>query len=284
MCRSSGWLTLILMLMLAHCQQSSDDGLADLLLGAGLAQAASCNADLQRSQANRQFLSGFEAVSDFNGFYLTPQNYQNAAAHELQNTIARTGNAHRGYVYASGPSCPFWQNCNHRGYPTVQLHKSSQGSFRTPVYIEIYTRLDMNVADQQWFSFMTLSADASDSWSRVVLVNLGNLNRGTTNFVHLMHVPLHGQSNWSYQTTETNSPAPYVNGAFVRIEACIDFDPNTGFARVRQNGVLVSEAPVRGACGVLHQAHFGLYAIPTISSGSIYNDDLTIREVSACPF
>jgi hypothetical protein len=49
------------------------------------------------------------------------------------------------------------------------------------------------------------------------------------------------------------------------------------------NDVLVSAAPVSGGCGVLEQAHFGLYAPPAISSGVIYNDDLQIREVSVCP-
>ncbi len=268
---------------LAACTGDSEDYSA-LLAGAALAQAAACNASLSKSQAGRSFSSGFEAVSNFDGFYLVPQNYQGAASHELQNTFARSGNAHRGYVYAAGPNCPVWQNCNHRGYPTIQLHKTSQGGFRTPVYVELYTRLDMTVGDQQWFSFMTISADASDAWSRVVLVNLGNLNLGTNNYVHLMHVPYQGQSAWSFQSSDGSSPAPYSNGAFVRLELCIDLDPSTGFARVRQNGVLVSAAPVRGGCGVVEQAHFGLYAIPTISSGSIYNDDLTIQEVAACPF
>jgi hypothetical protein len=33
--------------------------------------------------------------------------------------------------------------------------------------------------------------------------------------------------------------------------------------------------------GRLAQAHFGLYAAPSITSGVVYNDDLTIREVAS---
>ncbi|WP_244245333.1 hypothetical protein [Leptospira kemamanensis] len=54
-------------------------------------------------------------------------------------------------------------------------------------------------------------------------------------------------------------------------------------AKVWVDSTLVSTANVSGGCGVLEQAHFGLYASPTLSSGSIYNDDLRIQEVSVCP-
>ena len=50
-----------------------------------------------------------------------------------------------------------------------------------------------------------------------------------------------------------------------------------------QDDILVSTAEVRGGCGLLEQAHFGLYAPPDVTSATVYNDDLTIREVAVCP-
>ncbi len=52
-----------------------------------------------------------------------------------------------------------------------------------------------------------------------------------------------------------------------------------GYAKVWQDRQLVSHAQVQGANGLLAQAHFGLYAAPSISNLTVYNDDLTIREI-----
>ena len=153
------------------------------------------------------------------------------------------------------------------------------------MFTEFYVYLNMTVADKQWFSFATFSADKSDAWNRVVLVNLGNLNTGTQNFMHLMHVPNQGLSDWTYQTstkTSTSTQFP-TSSQWVKISVCLNFHPSTGFAKVWQNDVLVSEAQVRGGCNILQQAHFGLYAIQTITGGTVYNDDLKIQEVATCP-
>ncbi|MCR9142307.1 MAG: polysaccharide lyase [bacterium] len=263
----------------------SDPDIGTLLSATVLAQAAACNASLARTQAGRSFTTSFEAVSDFDGFYLVPQNYQNAASHELSTAQVRTGtNSHRGYITAQGPDCGAFANCNHRGYPTVQLHKTAQGGFRTPVLVEFYSYLDMSVPDQRWFSFATFTSDSSDNWARTVLVNLGNLNTGTTNYMHLFHVPTQSRGDWSYQTSDAQSPLAYPSNQWVKVSVCLDFDSTSGNARVFQDGTLVSSAAVQGTCGVLEQAHFGLYAHPGLSSGSVYNDDLSITEVAACPF
>ncbi len=275
----------MLLPILSGCSTESDD-LHEMLGLAIIAQAAACDASLARTQAGRcSFSTSFESVSDFDGSYLVPQNYQSAASHELSTAQARTGSfSHRGYIYGEVGGCAPGANCNHRGYPTIQLHKSTQGGFRTPVLVEFYSYLNMTLPDQRWFSFATFSADSSDLWSRTVLVNLGNLNTGTTNYTHLMHVPNQSQSDWTYQTSDSVNPLAYPMSQWVKMSVCLDFDPQNGSARVQQDGTLVSSAPVRGACGVLEQAHFGLYAHPGLSSGEIFNDDLTITEVAACPF
>ena len=48
-----------------------------------------------------------------------------------------------------------------------------------------------------------------------------------------------------------------------------------------KNGTLVSYAKIYDGNGLLAQAHFGLYAAPSVPAGTIYNDDIEIREVNA---
>jgi hypothetical protein len=49
---------------------------------------------------------------------------------------------------------------------------------------------------------------------------------------------------------------------------------------VRQNDDLVARATVNGGHGRLEQAHFGMYAIPSLTAGTVCNDDL---KISAMP-
>ena len=67
---------------------------------------------------------------------------------------------------------------------------------------------------------------------------------------------------------------------WARIDVLIDFNSVNGYAKLWQNGTLVSYARVEGGNDGLAQAHFGLYASAPGSSGTIYNDKLRIKEVS----
>ncbi len=245
---------------------------------------AGCVSSASKAQAGRSYSTGFEQLSDFNNFYIVPQNYQNTATHQLSASVVRTGSsAHQAQILARGPTCPVWQNCNHRGYPTIQLHKTAAGGHSGMLLIEFYVYMTgFTINNNDWVSFATFSSDASDAWTRVVLVNLGHLNNSASVFTTLMHVPLMEQSGWTYQTT--NPVDAFPMNAWNKISVCLNLSPTNGSAKVWQNGTLVSSAPVQGACGILQQAHFGLYASPTLSAGTMYNDDLTIQEVSACPY
>ena len=64
----------------------------------------------------------------------------------------------------------------------------------------------------------------------------------------------------------------------MELKVFLDFGSN-GYAKVWQNGELVSEAEVKGVKNRLAQAHFGLYCPPQMSSGMVFNDDLEIRMV-----
>ena len=98
-------------------------------------------------------------------------------------------------------------NNNHRGYLTIQLHKTQEGSFKTPRYITFWVWLDIDLTtdyggnEDNWFSFVTLSSDDSDKWKRTVLVNLSK-----DGFVHLQHVPKQGMQEHIYQTSSLSFP------------------------------------------------------------------------------
>jgi hypothetical protein len=132
----------------------------------------------------------------------------------------------------------------------------------------------MNFEPGEWFSFMTLTPDSTDNWARTVLINLSD-----ENIVHLMHVPEQGEGVRLFQTSSIKFPMK----EWVKLSVCLDLDPVDGYAKVWQNGTLVSHAKVNGGNGKLAQAHFGLYAPPSMSQGVVFNDDLLIRENTCSP-
>ncbi len=225
---------------------------------------------------HRKFQSSFESVSDFDGFYISPQGYLGTSYHNIQDTMVHSGTyAHIAWVTDTNPPSTIFQNNNHRGYPTIQFDNTPEGVFRTPCYVTLWVYLDMalypHTPENDWFSFATFTSDESDNWSRTVLINLAYED----SCIRLVHVPNQGQQQHIYQTTTVKFP----QREWVEIKAYLDFDPVNGYAKVWQNGVLVSQAEVDGCNGNLAQAHFGLYCSPRTSSGFIVNDDLLIEEV-----
>lgn len=234
---------------------------------------SSCKKD---TVEKRIFETSFESVADFDGFYITPQGYLNTSYHELNDSIVRTGTySHKAWITGANAPSTATQNNNHRAYPTVQLYKTEGGSFATPCYITFWVWLDMELhadttgGEDDWFSFATFTSDESDNWNRTVLVNLSH-----NGIVHLMHVPLQNQQEHIFQTTDVFFP----QREWVEIKVYLDFG-NNAYAKVWQNGQLVSWASVDGIENKLSQAHFGLYCPPGMGSGVVYNDDLVIEMV-----
>jgi len=221
----------------------------------------------------RYFKTSFESVSDFQNFYIVPQYYK-GTMHELSQDTVQSGiYAHKAVVYqANEPSTPTVNN-NHRGYPTIQLYKTTGGAFQCPCdttfWVWVDAALRERVGENEWLSFATFTSDESDSWLNTVLVNLSY-----DGFVHLMHVPVTGKSEWTFQTKDIKFPMKQ----WVKIRVYLDMSPQ-GEAKVWQNDELVSSAKVQGTNGKLGQAHFGLYAAPSVSQMTVYNDDLSICEV-----
>lgn len=221
----------------------------------------------------RIFKTSFESVDDFKGFYIVPQDYKSAASHDLSVEQVKSGiYAHKGWVYKKNELSTVVTNNNHRGYPTIQLYKTKGGAFKTPVLIEFWVWLDIELVKGEWFSFATFDHTTSDTWDPV-LVNLSD-----EKIVHIMHTPFNGQGERIFQTTDIKFPMR----TWVKLTACLDFDADHGNIKVWQNDQLVSEAEIgKGrADGFLTQAHFGLYAPPSVSRVVVYNDYLIIKEGS----
>lgn len=225
----------------------------------------------QSKELHRIFKTSFESVDDFKSFYIVPQNDKGSSSHELSTEQVRSGAySHKGWVYKENTPSTLFVNNNHRGYPTIQLYKTKGGAYKTPVLVEFWVWLDMELSKGEWFSFATLDHTTADSWD-AVLINLSDKK-----IVHTMHVPFVGQGKHIFQTTDIKFPMR----KWVKLTACLDFDVNHGNIKVWQDDQLVSEAEIgKGrADGFLTQAHFGMYAPPSVSRSIIYNDDLVIKE------
>jgi len=212
----------------------------------------------------RTFATGFESRAAFAGMYLSPQTA--STRHALVASPRHSGTkAHCGWITGPGTTADK-DGPNHRGYPTVQLWRLKGGGFATPATIDIWVWANVTMKRGEWVSLATLSADASDHWTRVVTVNLD-----PGGWINVFHVPRQGQHK---PAVETRRPFPMRTWVHLRI--AIDFDASHGRVSVFQNGTLVARARVEGGHGRLEQAHFGMYAAPTLTTGRICNDDLKI--------
>ena len=219
------------------------------------------------------FASGFESDADFAGFYVTPQSAM--THHGVRTGGAHSGDrAHVGWLTGVTGTEPV-DGPNHRGYPTIQLQRRPVQTCATPCLIEFWARLDdVSLQRGEWFSLATFSSDPSDRWARVVTVNVG-----WEGWLHLFHVPDQGIGERELQRTDV----PFPQGRWVRITTWLDFNPDHGSAAVWQDGVLVSAARVRGGDGSLDQMHFGLYAPPSLTHGTVANDDIAVYRVTRGP-
>jgi hypothetical protein len=256
---------LILSPMLLACKGGSDGG--------------SVMVDTQTNgRINREFVTSYESITDFANFYITPQADLNTSFHEQSDANVYSGNySHKAWIKGANPPSSLFVNNNHRGYPTIQLYKTEGGSFESPISVSLWVWLDIDLQEStsgeesDWFSFATFTGDESDRWNRTVLVNLSH-----DGFVHLQHTSKQGENDLVFQTTDVLFPKK----EWVELKIYLDFNEN-GYAKVWQNGVLVSHANVTNVKSTLAQAHFGMYSAPQLTSGVVYNDDLHIKMVDS---
>ena len=246
----------------------------------------SCS-DIQQPTYNgpkRTFETSFETLDDFNGFYIVPLG-DSDSNQELSTEQVKDGHyAHKAWILkARDINNDGLIYIPHRAYPTIQLQKTTDGIFRTPCLLSLWVYLDMNLqykpkgSINDWFSFITLSPDQSNNWNRVVCINTG-----PDGYVRLVHVPNQGQQIRIFQADSINDPTKllqFKQKTWTKLDVYINFDAKNGYAKVWQNGKLVSHALVNGGNAGLAQIHCGLYASADIPSGVIYNDKLLIKEV-----
>ncbi len=231
----------------------------------------------------RVFSTSFESVSEFDDFYIVPQNYMGTTSHDLSTEQVRTGTySHKGWMYGANPPSTPTVNNSHRGYPTIQLQNTPGGVFVCPceVTFDVWLDVPLNVPGE-WFSFATFTSNTDNTWWPAFGANVSAANPypGTAagGVVHFMHVPNPGEREPTFQTSTILFPMR----RWVELKFYLDMDPVHGEAKVWQDGQLVSAAPFAGGDGTLAQVHFGMYAAAELASGVVYNDDLEIREVAA---
>lgn len=238
-----------------------------------LSGCANKNTDVESK--NRTVNFSFESVEEFAYYYIVPQNYKNTTHSLSSEQVYKGSYSHKAWITQANDESTIFLNNNHRAYPTIQLYKDAEGAFVAPCLITFYVWVDMVLYPQspenQWLSFATLTGDDSDNWLPVVCVNLSY-----DGFVNLMHVPTQGKSEYIYQNRELTFPMR----EWVQLQIYFD-NREEGYVKVWQNGVLVSHAGVSNGNGLLSQAHFGLYAAPSVDNGVVYNDNLTIQEISS---
>lgn len=218
------------------------------------------------------FRSSFESVADFAGFYIVPVKPDSSAAHRLDDREVLTGEfSHFAWIIRSNEESTARTNRNHRAYPTIQFHKTQNGVLSTPLCVSLYVWADFDLEDRlgrqedQWFSLATFTDDASDHWRRTILVNVSH-----DGLVHLQHVPQQGQQDHIFQSIDVLFPYRQ----WVHLEIELDFS-SAGYAKVWLDNELVSHANVEAIRHQLAQAHFGLYAAPSLSTGEIRNEDIS---------
>jgi len=137
------------------------------------------------------------------------------------------------------------------------------------VWLDIDLQASTTGDEDDWFSFATFTDAESDNWDRTILVNLSH-----DGFVHLQNVPKQNDQEHEFQTKDITFPQK----EWVELKVYLDLS-NGGYAKVWQNGQLVSHANIKKTKNRLSQAHFGMYCSPQLTSGVVYNDDLTIEMV-----
>jgi hypothetical protein len=219
---------------------------------------------LDRVALTPVYSTGFEHDTDFAGFYVTPQSPY--TRHDVRSGVGHSGGrAHVAWLTGAIGAEPV-DGPNHRGYPTIQLQKRGT-TCTTPCVVQAWVRIDdFTLRPGDWLSLATFSTDSSDRWTPVVTVNIGS-----EGWLSLFHVPTQGLGVRQFQRTDL----PFPRGQWVRITTWLDLGED-GAVAVWQDGVLVSAARFRGGDGSLDQMHFGLYAAPSVVTGTVMNDDITV--------
>jgi hypothetical protein len=211
----------------------------------------------------RRYNTGFEDLSEFDGMYSTPD--QTGSTWKLQGGTTRSGkSALQGIITQA-------EDNEHKGYQSIQLFKTTEGVIKGPVYIEFFVNMQIDIKSGQWVTLAEISTDSSDAPGKRYI----SLSLDSNYKLSLYNVP---SQNGSATVLQSDSYV-FPRNQWVNITVYVDFNDVVGTAAVWANRNLVSVANINGGANTLAQLHMGLFAQNQITSGNIYNDDLTIYQV-----
>lgn len=225
--------------------------------------------------SNRVWSSNFNSTEEFLPFYITPDG-AHGCNHSLSTDNPLEGlYSHKAIIIgANGPNSD--NNLNHRAYPTIALYETIGGSYQMPCRIMLWVwysiPLGVHVTND-WFSPITLSDTENNTWGEVVTLSVG-----PSGYLNWVHTPTFEQSEHIYQASATAGGPKFPQNKWVRLDMEIDFDPVNGYAKVWQDGTMVSHAQVLGRARRLTQLHAGLYTSAAVASGTVYNGIIEIEE------
>lgn len=145
---------------------------------------------------------------------------------------------------------------------------------RVTLYLWWAVPLGVHVIND-WFSPITFSDTEDNTWGDVVTLSVG-----PSGYLSWSHTPTFAESEQIYQASATAGGPKFPQNKWVRLDMEIDFDPVSGYAKVWQDGTMVSHAQVLGRARRLTQLHAGLYVSSAVASGTVYNGIIEIAENS----
>jgi hypothetical protein len=257
------------------------------------------------------FKTGFESMNDFKGFYVTPLKHMNSASYELAQGMTTSGSsAFKAWIFAPNPVSGN-ADAAHRAYMAIQMYKT--GSYYGIVFAELSAWVDVPLTadqDKDWISLASFCTYSDDMWLRAIQVNLNK-----DDVIQLTNVPVQTQAvDDIFQAKDMKFPMKQWVKISVLMDFGLDNEYKSPYVKVWQDEKLASAArfnpridpastepalwpacldgwdgqnvdDAESLCGLVYegglaQAHFGLYAAPLLSTGTVYNDDLAIYELT----
>lgn len=217
----------------------------------------------------------FEDVAETATWYSTPQTP--LTHHEISNEMVHGGSySIKAWITGENSENIEPDGPNHRGYPTIQLDKGPRAC-RTPCLLSLWVWADIPTVAGEWYQIATVSSSTTDVWFPAQVINVGY-----EGWLHVMHVPSQGKSEYVYQRTDL----PFPTKQWVKVEIVLKYSSDGGAIAVFQNDELVNVSRIDPTIDdalndgrYLNQLHFGMYGPPTLAAGTIFNDDLNIYEL-----
>ena len=219
----------------------------------------------------------FEDTAETAAWYSTPQTP--LTHHEISDELVHGGSrSFKAWVTGENSENIEPDGPNHRGYPTIQLDKGP-GACVTPCLLSLWVWADIPTVAGEWYQIATVTPSANDSWFPAQVVNVG-----AEGWLHVMHVPSYGKSEYAFQRRDLLFPTKQ----WVKVDIVLKYSFDGGAIAVFQNDELINVSRIDPTniemtetedARLLNQMHFGMYGPPTLATGVIFNDDLAIYEL-----